>query len=69
MRDMMREALCGHLIVVAALHLELAREKERVLVHDGLVLLLLPAPLELARRVRGRRRPVHCRRAAAVWVR
>jgi hypothetical protein len=65
----MREALCGHLIVVAALHLELAREKERVLVHDGLVLLLLPAPLELARRVRGRRRPVHCRRAAAVRVR
>ena len=49
------------LIIVAALYLELASEKERVLVHDGLVLLLLPAPLELARRVRGRRRSVHRR--------
>ena len=37
------------LIVMLALHLELARQKERVLLYDRLVLLLLPSLLELER--------------------
>ena len=42
----LREAL----LIVLALHLELAGEKQRVLLDNGLILLLLAALLELERR-------------------